>query len=243
MTIESFDAMLSILATCVPLVLAVLSSVLGLRARRQASDLPPMIIGKLAQEHEDAALARKRRRNQVIESVFGLTLIIVTIVYVASLLARLLPEIAAVESTSAVIIAALLVPVLGFYATFVALYLRTLWMFARTPVGTASDARASTEIVLYASYNQVLYRCQEALQQLRTTRFTIDGEQGVMHARKHYYFNLYKVYFDDVIIRLRLDSDECCTLTITSDGIMPTFRSDAHRNHDNIRRFIDYLTR
>jgi hypothetical protein len=81
-----------------------------------------------------------------------------------------------------------------------------------------------------------------ALRRLGADVIEIDLEQGLVRARRHFFFNLYKIYFDEIVVQIKQTHERQCEVVIESDGILPSLIRNRARNMQNIIALVGLIT-
>ncbi|MCU0514744.1 MAG: hypothetical protein MUE40_19495 [Anaerolineae bacterium] len=235
MTVEQVDAVLGIFATLIPLLLAALGAFFGLQNRRRKSTpAPSLTIIHFERETETAAQRSRRRTGQIAVLVAGISgagLLVVFMVGRVNTLADL-------TTTAQQAIFGFLLAITLFYLLLVGFMLRNLRDVLRTPAGTPSPAHTVASLVVEADRTALAPRIQSALRRLNMALLKVDTDAGTYHARRYYAFNVAREFADDIVIRLEPVEGGRCRLTLSSDGIMPTLKSDRARNRENVDELI-----
>jgi hypothetical protein len=238
MNVEQVDAVLSIVATLIPIALAVFATFFGIQSRRRKSaPAPSLTIAKFEREQEVQGQIRNRRRWQIFELSLAVLVTVLLLIFTVVQYVRTDPpgDMPALLDNLAIVG---LVLIILFYAGLVWLIVRTLGMVMRTPAGELSEAEYSTTLVIEAEKSTLVMRTQSALRRFNAVLQRVDTESGTFEARKYFLFNLNQEFFDRLTIKLTPEGDKRCELTVSSDGIMPSFKSSHARNRENVEQLI-----
>jgi hypothetical protein len=243
MDLQSLEALVSLILTVVPIVLALLGTVFGIRVRRRAASTKQsaVTIVQMTLPPDKLEDDRRRQRRQFWDLGLGLALLALLIGYFVNRTVVLLFDPAG-DLAFRLGAAVLDVAIVAFYGVLVVLYVRALWMLRRVKPGTPTPALAEMVLLCDAPYKRLARRCLTALRRLGADVRDVDLTRGYLHARRHLFFNLYKDFFDELTIHIQEITPTRCEVTLRSDGIMPSWASDARRNQNNLKSLINYIT-
>lgn len=242
MDLESLDALVNLIITIVPVTLALFGAVFGIQRRRRAASAKEAAITilQLAHPPDSPVVLRQRRWLQLADGVLWLAVL-------AALASLAL--LVAVQQT--VLLGPSRTRTLIFLLDFgiVLVYVVVIWMFARawlailrTPPGKPSHAAAEMSIVVGSTPRRLTSRCLQALRRFGADVREIDQAQGLVRARRHFFFNVYKLYFDEITLRITPLDERRCTLALRSEGVMPSLVRNRTRNHHNLLTLISLIT-
>lgn len=244
MDIQSLEASVSLIVTLLPIVLAVAGTAFGVRLRRRAASAKEatVTIIQFAQEPETLAAQKQRRQIQFFD--IGLWLVLFAIFALLAVLRTsefvLLPP-PQWRPFRALVIALDIVVVI--------IYLLIFWMYARALValwrnklGARTHAFCERPVVLSGTVRRLARKSHNALRRLGADVIEIDSEHGLLCARRHFFFNLYKVYFDEITVQIKQTTERHCEVLIQSDGIMPSLVRNRTRNMQNILALVGLIT-
>lgn len=240
MDFEQLDALVNLIITLVPITLALAGTVFGLRVRRRAaaSKEASITIVKFASEPETPAAARRRRVWQYVDVAAWLALMAAFAIFALVQVNRALLD----PDRSRTLILLLNVVIVVFYAVIIWMYARTLAALRRVPVGARSYAFSELSVVLSGSVRRIARKSHNALRRLGADVLEIDLEHGLVRARRHFFFNLYRLYFDELTVRVTPVNERQCQVTLHSDGVMPSLARNGARNRQNLLTLINYIT-
>jgi hypothetical protein len=243
MDLQSLEALVSLILTIVPIALALLGTVFGIRVRRRAASTKQsaVTIVQMTLPPDKLEDDRRRQRRQFWDLGLGLALLAALGGYLIYRTIALLLDPTG-DPAFRIAVAVLDGIILIFYGVLVALCLRAWWMLRRVKPDTPTPALAEMVVVFDAPYKRLARRCLTALRRLGADLRQVDLTRGSLHARRHLFFNLYKDFFDEITIQIKEVSPTRCEVTLHSDGIMPSWASDARRNQNNLKSLINYIT-
>lgn len=238
MTVEQIDAILSIIATLIPIALAGFATFFGIQSRRKKSaPAPSLTIAKFEREQESLARVRRRRQWQIVELGLAFVITLVLLIFTVVQYVRTDPpgDMPALFDNLAIVG---LVLIILFYVSLLWLFVRTLAAVLLNPAGATSPANYTTTLVIEAEKAVLVQRIQSALRRFNAVLSYVDVETGVFEARKYFVFNLNQEFFDSITLHLIPAGDRHCELTVASDGIMPTLKASPARNRENVEQLI-----
>lgn len=244
MDIQSVEALVSLILTILPIGLALAGTVFGVRLRRRAASAKEATVAIVKFAHEPETLAEQKQRRQI--QFFDIFLWLALFALFALL---------AVFRTSEVV---LLPPpqwrsfrtlIIALDIVVVIIYLLIFWMYARALValwrnklGARSHAYCEMPVLLSGTVRRLARKSHNALRRLGADVIEIDLEKGLLRARRHFFFNLYKVYFDEITVQIKQTTERHCEVVMQSDGIMPSLARNRTRNMQNILALVGFIT-
>lgn len=242
MDLSQIELFVSFIAAVVPLALTILSGIFGIRTVQQRDQASPTLtLTQFERRPELPPVQRRRLQYQRLETVLGLLIVPLTIWYNLSLLATLPGSESWRGRLAYWLLAIFYLASSAYYAALLVAYsrmARTVFRTAPRPAGPCAQATLTVD----AARLPVAQICQRALRQLRTTLQRVDLDAGMLVARRHYLYNLYPVYFDEITIRIEQVGADRYRLHLQSSGAMPSVRSDGVRNRHNLDQLLSYLT-
>jgi len=244
MDIQSLEAFVSLIVTLLPIALAVAGTVFGVRLRRRAASTKEATVAIIKFAHEPETLTVQKQRRQIQFFDIGLWLILFAVF-----------GFLAVFRTSEIVLAPppqwrpFRALVIALDIIILIVYLGVFWMYARAlaalwrnKLGARTHAYCEMHVVLSGNVRRLARKSHNALRRLGADVIEIDLEQGLLRARRHFFFNLYKVYFDELLIQIRQTNERQCDVLIQSDGIMPSLVRNRTRNMQNILALVGFIT-
>lgn len=242
MDLESLDALVNLIITIVPISLALFGTVFGLQRRRRAASAKEASVSifKLAHEPDTPAVQRQRRWLQLFDVVVWLSVLAALAFLALSLALQQTVNMSPSRNRTLLLLADFGIVLV--YVVVIWMYARALIAIARTPPGRPSHAAAEMSLVVGGSVRRLLRRSHQAVRRFGADVREIDATQGLLRARRHFFFNVYKTYFDEITIHIQPLNEQQCTVTIASDGLMPSLVRNRTRNQQNIVALIGFIT-
>jgi hypothetical protein len=238
MTIEQIDALLSIVATLIPLGVAGAAAFLGLQNRRRKNTPPPSIMIVAYQEAEATPAQRRQAlRQRWTMAVFYTLTALGLVLFIVQRLVVYAPTPDTPRNLT-VLTLLFMWGLLALYSAILWVCCRTLWTLWRS---VRHPARADHTLIVQADKIMLAQRAQTALRRLNAKFHKIDLEAGVVHAHKYYPYNLNNEFFDEISISISPQGEQRCELRVSSYGAMPTFRSDTARNREQVEQVVQMM--